>query len=178
MKKPKASDLTPKKKQPPIRVEKSEVDGVKHRLVQIDEGYLDDAFGTDNPVVMERLFAEVALIGNKDPSELNEKITIGTVELMKELAPKDATETLLCSQMVAIHTALVDVSWKLSSSKTMEQFSIYEKAANRLARTYSMQMETLNKHRRKGTQKVVVQHVNVENGGQAVVGDISTGGGR
>jgi hypothetical protein len=48
---------------------------------------------------------------------------------------------------------------------------------NKLARTYSMQMETLRKHRNGGKQTVTVQHVNVEGGGQAVVGNVQTGGG-
>ena len=178
MKKSKAGNSKLPENRPPIRVEKSEKDGINHVLVHIDEDYLDTAFGTDNPVVMKQRFAEVSLIVNKDSSTLNEEITIGAVELMKELAPRDSIEALLCSQMVAIHTALVDVSWRLRKSGTMEQFGIYEKASNRLARTFATQMEALNKHRRKGTQKVVVQHVNVENGGQAVVGDITTGGGQ
>ena len=46
----------------------------------------------------------------------------------------------------------------------------------RPARTYAMQMETLRKHRNGGKQIVRVERVNVESGGQAVVGDVSTKG--
>ena len=35
-------------------------------------------------------------------------------------------------------------------------------------------METLDKHRGKGQQKVTVEHVHVEAGGQAVVGNVTT----
>ena len=35
-------------------------------------------------------------------------------------------------------------------------------------------MKALNKHRGKGDQKVTVEHVNVEAGGQAIVGSIET----
>jgi hypothetical protein len=44
-------------------------------------------------------------------------------------------------------------------------------------RTYAVLVEALNKHRGKGQQKIIVQHVHVNEGGQAIVGDISHGGG-
>ena len=47
---------------------------------------------------------------------------------------------------------------------------------NKLCRTYSAQMEALRKHRNGGKQTVVVQHVNVNDGGQAIVGNVETGG--
>ncbi len=46
----------------------------------------------------------------------------------------------------------------------------------KLARTYSMQMETLRKHRNHGKQTVTVQQVNVESGGMAMVGNVAHGG--
>ena len=38
-------------------------------------------------------------------------------------------------------------------------------------------LAALDKKRRGGQQKVVVKHVHVNEGGQAIVGDVSTGGG-
>jgi hypothetical protein len=49
--------------------------------------------------------------------------------------------------------------------------------ANKLSRTYAMLVETLNRHRGKGQQKVTVEHVHVHEGGQAIVGNIETQGG-
>ena len=46
----------------------------------------------------------------------------------------------------------------------------------KLMRTFTAQVEALNKYRSKGQQKITVQHVNVENGGQAIVGDVTQGG--
>ena len=45
---------------------------------------------------------------------------------------------------------------------------------NKLMRTFTMQMETLKRHRSSGEQKVVVEHVHVYAGGQAVVGNVKT----
>jgi len=42
---------------------------------------------------------------------------------------------------------------------------------------YVKQLAALDKHRGKGQQKVTVEHVNVASGGQAIVGNVSHGGG-
>lgn len=52
-----------------------------------------------------------------------------------------------------------------------------ERALNKLARTFTSQVEALNRHRGKGQQKVTVEHVHVHSGGQAVVGVVETPGG-
>jgi hypothetical protein len=49
--------------------------------------------------------------------------------------------------------------------------------ANKLSRTYATLLEALDRHRGKGQQKVTVEHVHVYQGGQAVVGVATPGGG-
>ena len=48
--------------------------------------------------------------------------------------------------------------------------------ANKLGQTYLKQVAALDKHRGGASQKVVVEHVTVEDGGQAIVGNVSTSG--
>jgi hypothetical protein len=50
--------------------------------------------------------------------------------------------------------------------------------ANKLSRTYATLLESLNRHRGKGAQKVTVEHVHVHEGGQAIVGNVEHPGGR
>ena len=50
------------------------------------------------------------------------------------------------------------------------------KHAQKLMTLYAKQLETRNKHRGKGQQKVTVEHVHVAAGGQAIVGNVDTGG--
>ena len=49
--------------------------------------------------------------------------------------------------------------------------------AVKLLRTYTMQMEALQRCRGKGEQKMTVEHVHVYQGGQAIVGAVHQGGG-
>ena len=48
---------------------------------------------------------------------------------------------------------------------------------NKLSRTYATLLEALNRHRGKGLQKIVVERVAVQAGGQAIVGAVSSQGG-
>jgi hypothetical protein len=49
-------------------------------------------------------------------------------------------------------------------------------AAARLLRAYSAQVETLRRLRQGGDQYVRVEHVHVNDGGQAVIGNVKTTG--
>jgi hypothetical protein len=52
-----------------------------------------------------------------------------------------------------------------------------ENALNKLMRTFTNQMETLKRYRSGAQQTVKVEHVHVHDGGQAIVGNVETGGG-
>lgn len=49
--------------------------------------------------------------------------------------------------------------------------------ATKLTRTFTAQMEALSKYRNKGKQKITVEHVEVKDGGQAIVGNVENRGG-
>ena len=58
----------------------------------------------------------------------------------------------------------------------IEQEDSAEGPLNRPARTYAKQIEALRKYRTGGEQKVTVEHVNISAGGQAIIGNVETGG--
>ena len=83
---------------------------------------------------------------------------------------------MLVNQIVATNAALAVTSQRMMDSDTLQRFEVYERAATRLARTFISQTEALKKYRAKAQQVVRVERVTVESGGQAVVGNVSTGG--
>ena len=94
------------------------------------------------------------------------------------LKPKDQLEAMLAAQMVAIHMATMTFARRLAHVDTVQQQDSAERALNKLARTYAMQMETFKRYRTGGEQKVTVQHVSVSEGGQAIVGNVTQPDGR
>ncbi len=98
---------------------------------------------------------------------------ISAVETLEDLAPRDAFERLLVSQMIAVHHATMECfSRAMIKGQSLELRDSNLKHAEKLTARFATQLETLNKHRGKGQQKVTVEHVNVAAGAQAIVGNV------
>ena len=98
---------------------------------------------------------------------------VGAVTAM---APRDAVETMLLTQMVGIHNAIVAASKRFSLAQTIEEQDSAGRVLINLSRTYTMQLDALKRYRDGGKQKVTVEHVTVNEGGQAIVGNVTTKG--
>lgn len=98
---------------------------------------------------------------------------------IENIAPKDSLEAMLAVQMLGTHNAAVEMLRRsLLPQQTFEGAEAGINRAAKLMRIFAAQMEALDRHRGKGSeQKVVVQHVNVSEGGQAIVGNVTKGPG-
>ena len=85
-------------------------------------------------------------------------------------------EAMLGSQMAAIQIATMRLAHSLALANDMLRLDQYERSLNRLARTFAAQIEALKRYRSKGEQRVYVERVNVESGGQAIVGPVNQKG--
>ena len=98
---------------------------------------------------------------------------VRALELYESLEPADGAEGMLAMQMVGTHDAALECLKRAAlSHQTFEGRDMALKHAHKLMTLYTQQLATLNKHRGKGQQKVTVEHVNVEAGGQAIVGNV------
>lgn len=99
--------------------------------------------------------------------------------LVQGIGPKDEIEALLAVQMAAVHSATMMMAGRLRAERNANISESHERSLNRLTRTFTAQVEALKRHRTRGVQKVIVQHVQVNEGGQAVVaGEVNGGGSR
>jgi hypothetical protein len=99
------------------------------------------------------------------------------VNFVASMKPRDQAETLLLTQMAAIHMATMRFAGNSNRERRVDVKESYQRSVNKLARTYAAQMQTLKQYRSDGKQKIVVKHVTVNEGGQAIVGDVTHGGG-
>ena len=134
------------------------------------------AFGTTNGDFAEGLLKQLTdVVGKgKVPNQANLNLIIGMVQ---GIAPRDETEAMLATQMVLIHNAMMTAARRLGNVETIDQQDSASNMLNKLARTFAGQVEALKKYRSTGEQNIRVQHVNVSEGGQAIVGNVQTGGG-
>ena len=138
-----------------------------------------NAIGTADLTFAGALFKQLAEVCRTGPivceSEFNDMLA-----LVRGLAPTDPTEALLVTQMGAIHKLTMVEARRLALAEGPDQQERASISLNKLARTFSAQLETLKRYRSKGEQLITVQHqhVTVNEGGQAIVGDVQhTSGG-
>lgn len=108
--------------------------------------------------------------------EVTERINLALQDLA-DREPKDSTEAKLCLQSTALYSHGMEYLSQAGSNKNLVQSEFYLKNAIKLLRLNNETIEALNKYKRGGTQNVVVQHVQVNDGGKAIVGNMIAGGG-
>jgi hypothetical protein len=97
-----------------------------------------------------------------------------TVDALIGIAPRDEIEGMLAAQLLACHNASMECYRRaMLGEQSFEGRRENLNQANKLSRTFATLLEALNRHRGKGQQKVVVEHVHVHEGGQAIVGTVS-----
>ena len=126
-----------------------------------------------------------AVTGGLDPGEPDEGGHLGRrlragLAAMQGIEPGDVLEDMAAAQLVAAHHAAMQAYGRAANPD--QPFAVWRESlnqANRLSRTFAAMLEALNRHRGKGgQQRVVVEHVTVNEGGQAVVGAVERPGGR
>ena len=122
-----------------------------------------------------RTLKQIASIGSHNAS-VDAGASNFVMAVIRPVAPRDGLEAMLATQMGAIHAATMMLARRLNHVDNIAQQDAAERALNKLARTYAMQMEALERYRTGGQQKVTVEHVTVNAGGQAVVGTVNHGG--
>lgn len=144
---------------------------VKGTKLQVDETAMQATFGSPNPdfvVGLVRQLTNIASIGETPDEDGIAFVTsvVGGIE------PRDQLEAMLAAQMAAVHNAVMTTAQKLAIAVDVRKREVMERSLNRLTRTYAMQLEALRRYRNGGQQKVTVEHVTVNQGGQAIVGTV------
>jgi hypothetical protein len=121
---------------------------------------------------------ESALWQKNSNAEGIKELRLAAVYALIGIAPRDELEGMIAAQLVACHNASMECYRRaMIGEQTFEGRRENLSQANKLSRTYAMLLESLNRHRGKGAQKVTVEHVHVHEGGQAIVGNVQTRGG-
>ncbi len=134
------------------------------------------ATGTQSHDVADRIIEQVAGVHVwPRPKDASDQV-IQAVLTMAEMAPQNATEAMLAVQMIAANdAALLFLRRATADGQTVEGSDGNVLRATRLMRLFIEQLGAMAKLKGKtGQQKVVVEHVHVHSGGQAVVGTVAS----
>jgi hypothetical protein len=116
-------------------------------------------------------------VKNADPETEDRQFQAALAGLIG-ISPRDELEAMMAAQLIAAHSAAMECYRRaMIGEQTFEGRRENLNQANKLSRSFAALLDTLNRHRGKGQQKVTVEHVHVHAGGQAVVGAVNTPGG-
>ena len=146
--------------------------GPDHPNNVIGTALLMEALGTTDLDFYKGFLPQLA---NASGGEIDEQKLNFLLSVVKGIKPRDQIEAMLAGQMAAVHAATMAIAGSLAEAKYLEHRDSAERAFSKLARTFMGQMEALKRYRTGGEQTVTVQHVNVSEGGQAIVGNVTQG---
>jgi len=147
-------------------IEKNEIDKIWKEVAKV--------CGNESIVLGKQIINQLINISSPQIDIIN------ILENMKAIAPKDHIEAMLVSQMIATQNLIMRCFRRISSMFDSDAWNAVEvgndtvNAVNKLMRTYIMQIETLNRYRGKGQQKMTVEHVHINDGGKAIIGNINS----
>ena len=102
--------------------------------------------------------AQALWLGHSD-SDTRDIQCRATVAALVGIEPKDDLEGMLAARLIAAHNAAMECYRRaMLGEQTFEGRRENLTQANKLSRTYATLLESLNRHRGKGQQKVTVEH--------------------
>ena len=133
------------------------------------------AVGSSDPTVINHLLAH-ATYATEGDAPIGEKCNTAAA-LLAGIGPRDEAEGMLAVQMVAAHNLALAIARRALKTERVDFLATYSNLTAKLMNVYARQLVTLARLRgQTGRQTVRVEHVTVQAGGQAVVGNVTPRG--
>jgi hypothetical protein len=134
---------------------------------------LKNALGTASSDFVTASLHQLQAAAQFPGSGISEVGINAALAFIEGFAPRNEVEASLAVQMACTHGATMSVLGRLGpAGGTQDQVCRFASAAARLLRAYAMQLEAYRRLRHGGDQYVRVEHVHVNEGAQAVIGNV------
>jgi hypothetical protein len=136
---------------------------------------LTDALGTSSPAFVDVELARLMTAFRDKAGVIDAKAVNAALAVIDGLKPQNEIEAALAVQIAVTHGLAMKFAARLYSGKleTIPQQDSAALTLSRLQRAFTTQLDALSNMRRGGRQKMVVEHVHVYPGGQAIVGEVT-----
>ena len=135
---------------------------------------LKNAFGTASSAFVAASLQQLIAAARLPNSGICEIAVNASLAFIEGAKPRDEIECALVIQMACTHSAAMAVLNRLGGAAGDRTVAAMASAAARLLRAYATQVEALRRLRNGGSQTVRVEHVHVNEGGQALIGNVSS----
>ena len=144
-----------------------------HPDVELATAMTMQALGLTSPQALKNLLQSLAENARVD-GEVNEQRFLRLLVYVRSIEPRDEVEAMMAVQMALAHDASTTMAALQNSARGALQRDSASRAFNKASRTFVMELEALKKYRSNG-QQIVIKHMNVNQGGQAIVGSVGRG---
>jgi hypothetical protein len=135
---------------------------------------LKDALGTCSSDFVQASLHQLTRAARLPGSGTSEVAVNAALAFIEGARPRDEIEAALVIQMACTHSAVMSIFSRFGGDYVGERtMTAGTNAVARLLKAYAMQVETLRRLRNGGSQLVRVEHVHVNEGGQAIVGPVT-----
>lgn len=135
--------------------------------------HLAKALGTADPTTAVALLQQAMNASGSALDRHDREIMANTViALMADIRPQSSAELMLAVQMIAVHFQATRLMQQAAATSLPEISRKQMALADRLFKTFVMQIQALRKSKLRGRQKMIVEHVHIHEGGQAIVGNV------
>jgi hypothetical protein len=163
-------NLMSKKKQELALKEEKELDKIEKNLPEIFAKFL----GTDKANFAKRalfLIQDIAAHGETSEERSDEAMAAAS-EMLLEFQPRNGVEAMLAIQMTISYEAAMKCMKRATEAKELTLHSAMIKNGHKMMQAFLEHLRMLHKLRGGGDQKMVIEHVNVAPGAQAIVGTV------
>ncbi len=155
--------------------DKSSVTSSDHPSGADDSARIMEMLGTTDLDFAKGIYAQLISASSRGDGMLDAVGLFFSLAAVKGKKPKDQFQTMLVAQAAVTHVLTMKHASQLAQADHPAIQDSAERAYNKLARTFLMQVEALNHLDTGCEQKVTVQTVSVSEGGQAIVGNVTQG---
>jgi hypothetical protein len=145
---------------------------IDHPDPELGEALMAETLGVADRDAMHGILRQLvkASVNGQKPDAVTLAFMISTV---KSIKPRDAVEAMLVAQMVSVHVMAMRCAYHLANADDIARQDSAGRALGRLARTFPAQIEALSRYRQNGEPTITVQNVRVQDGGNAIVGNVT-----
>jgi hypothetical protein len=163
----------------PMSLESSKVNGqLPVEAEGIKKAFKATGFTRDDPAMNTIVPIFNALVKRGCSDEDARQKVDQLLSTMCELDPQDGHEGKLIGMMLVAYDRAMECFKRAEvNASNANVYLGLQNQGIKLMRIYAQLLEALDKHRNKGRQKMTVEHIHVNKGGQAIVGNLSHEGG-
>ena len=135
---------------------------------------LKAAMGTTSSDFVNATLAQIQNASRLPGGGISETSVNAVLAFIEGAEPKNEVEAALAIQMACTHAVTMAVLSRLGGAfGTSRNTAMMVAAVAKLGRAFAAQVETLRRLKNGGSQFVRVEHVHVNDGGQAIIGNVA-----